>query len=38
VARDFSADPVVVKVVEFIRAGGSRPLTSAVHRHANGET
>ena len=36
VAREFGSDQLVGKVVEFIRAGGSRPLTTAVHRH-NGE-
>jgi UDP-N-acetylglucosamine acyltransferase len=33
VAKDFSDHPIVARVVDFIRAGGARPLTTAVHRH-----
>lgn len=29
VARDYATDPVVVKIIEFIRAGGPRPLMKA---------
>jgi UDP-N-acetylglucosamine acyltransferase len=37
VANDFSDHPIVARVVDFIRAGGTRPLTIAVNRHAEGE-
>jgi UDP-N-acetylglucosamine acyltransferase len=37
VARDFAEHQVVAKMVAFIRAGGSRALTNAVHRHDAGE-
>ena len=29
IAREYASDPVVVKIVEFIRAGGPRPLMKA---------
>jgi UDP-N-acetylglucosamine acyltransferase len=37
VAEDFAEHPIVARVVDFIRAGGTRPLTTAVHRHGEGE-
>ena len=37
VAKDFSDHAIVVRVVDFIRAGGSRPLTNAVDRHGEGD-
>jgi len=33
VAGEFAAEPLVNKVITFIRAGGSRPLTMAIQRH-----
>lgn len=36
VAGEFAADSLVSKVIEFIRAGGSRPLTMAVQRNEGG--
>ncbi|HEV3396313.1 MAG TPA: acyl-ACP--UDP-N-acetylglucosamine O-acyltransferase [Xanthobacteraceae bacterium] len=38
VAGEFSGHPVVARVVDFIRAGGARPLTMAVARHGAGDT
>jgi UDP-N-acetylglucosamine acyltransferase len=37
VARDFSDHPIVVRVVDFIRAGGARPLTMAVNRRGDAD-
>jgi UDP-N-acetylglucosamine acyltransferase len=33
VAGEFATDNLVIKVIEFIRAGGSRPLTMAIRRN-----
>jgi len=33
VAKDLSDHPIVAQVVDFIRAGGTRPLTMAADRH-----
>ena len=38
VAGEFADHPVVARVVDFIRAGGARPLTMAAARHGAGET
>jgi len=38
VAGEFADDPIVARVVAFIRAGGTRPLTMAVERHGGDET
>jgi UDP-N-acetylglucosamine acyltransferase len=37
VAGDFSDHPIVARLVDFIRAGGGRPLTMAVDRHGAGD-
>jgi hypothetical protein len=37
VAREFAADPIVGKIVAFIRAGGSRPLMKARVRRGAGK-
>jgi UDP-N-acetylglucosamine acyltransferase len=37
VAGDFSDHPIVAQVVDFIRAGGTRPLTMASARHGGGD-
>jgi UDP-N-acetylglucosamine acyltransferase len=37
VAAEFADHPIVVQVVDFVRAGGTRPLTMAVDRHGVGE-
>ena len=36
VAADYVEDALVCRIVEFIRAGGSRPLTMAISRHGAG--
>lgn len=33
VAGEFGDHPLVTRIIEFIRAGGARPLTMATHRH-----
>jgi UDP-N-acetylglucosamine acyltransferase len=33
VAQDFVDHPIATRVVDFIRAGGTRPLAMAIHRH-----
>jgi len=35
VAGEFVDHPIVARVVAFIRAGGTRPLTMAVDRHGD---
>jgi UDP-N-acetylglucosamine acyltransferase len=35
VAGEFADDPIVARVVAFIRAGGTRPLTMAIDRHGD---
>jgi hypothetical protein len=37
VARDFAKDPLVGKIVAFIRAGGKRPLMAARGQHDGDE-
>jgi UDP-N-acetylglucosamine acyltransferase len=37
VAADADDNPLVARVIAFIRAGGARPLTMATDRHAGGE-
>ncbi|HML15351.1 MAG TPA: acyl-ACP--UDP-N-acetylglucosamine O-acyltransferase [Xanthobacteraceae bacterium] len=37
VAADFADHPIVARVVAFLRAGGTRPLTMAVDRHGAGD-
>ena len=37
VAAEFESDPIVGKIVAFIREGGSRPLMKARPRRAGGE-
>jgi UDP-N-acetylglucosamine acyltransferase len=37
VANEFADHPIVGRVVAFIRAGGTRPLTMAVERHGSGD-
>ncbi len=37
VAGEYDGDPLVRRVIDFIRAGGSQPLTMAVRRAATGE-
>jgi UDP-N-acetylglucosamine acyltransferase len=38
VASEFADQPIVARVIDFIRAGGARPLTMAPARHGAGET
>jgi UDP-N-acetylglucosamine acyltransferase len=38
VARDFATDPVVAKIIHFIRSGGSRPLMKAGQTAPAGDT
>jgi UDP-N-acetylglucosamine acyltransferase len=33
VAEDFADHPIATRILDFIRAGGTRPLAMAVHRH-----
>ena len=37
VAAEFAGDPIVGRVIDFIRSGGTRPLTMAVHRGEAGD-
>jgi UDP-N-acetylglucosamine acyltransferase len=37
VAAEFADQPMVVRVIAFIRAGGTRPLTMAVERHGGAD-